>query len=58
MPVQEQSTPVSTTEPQLDQCCHHWIIEAANGPVSLGVCLNCGEDREFKNAIDEGQWDR
>ena len=41
MPVQEQSTPVSTTEPQQDQCGHNWIIEPANGPASLRVCSNC-----------------
>ena len=56
MVLQEQSTPVSTTEPQQDQCCHHWMIEPANGPVSLGSCLNCGEDREFKNSITVDQW--
>ena len=22
---------------------HHWQIEAADGPTSPGVCLNCGE---------------
>ena len=34
MVVQEQSTPVSTTEPQQDQCCHHREIELVQLPVS------------------------
>ena len=58
MPDQEQSTPVPTTDPQQDQCCHHWMIEPDNGPVSLGVRSNCGEDREFKNTIDLERWDQ
>ena len=32
-------------------CCHHWIIEVANGPVSQGVCQNCFESKEFKNSV-------
>ncbi len=32
-------------------CCHHWIIEAANGPISRGVCQKCFESREFKNSV-------
>ena len=32
-------------------CCHHWIIETANGPISRGVCRNCFESREFKNSV-------
>ena len=31
---------------------HHWIIEPAHGKTSKGVCLHCGEIREFKNYID------
>ena len=56
MVLQEQSTPVATTVQQQDQCCHHWIIEEANGPESLGSCLNCGEAREFKNSIAVDRW--
>ena len=29
---------------------HHWKIEAATGPTSIGVCLKCGEQREFSNS--------
>ena len=32
-------------------CCHHWIIEMANGPISRGMCRNCFESREFKNSV-------
>lgn len=33
------------------QCCHHWVIEPADGPISLGVCRKCSESREFRNSI-------
>ena len=36
-------------------CCHHWVIQPADGPVSLGVCQNCFDAREFKNSIED--WD-
>ena len=38
-------------------CCHHWMIEAPNGPTSLGTCRDCGEAREFKNSIQITSWD-
>lgn len=31
-------------------CPHHWHIEQANGPESLGICRDCGERRMFKNS--------
>jgi len=33
------------------ECCHHWIIESAAGPVSQGVCKFCGAQKEFKNYL-------
>lgn len=33
-------------------CIHHWIIEAADGVNSPGVCKYCGAKREFRNALD------
>ena len=33
-------------------CAHHWDIEPANGPVSIGTCRNCGASKEFRNATD------
>jgi hypothetical protein len=35
----------------ITQCCHHWIIEPANGPISRGECQRCNESREFKNSV-------
>jgi len=43
-------------KPELN-CCHHWIIQPAVGPVSEGACRKCGEVKEFKNSIDyETEW--
>lgn len=38
-----QETMTTTT------CPHHWIIEPATGPTSLGVCKLCGAEKEFSN---------
>ncbi len=49
----EKNEPISAsveTEP-VSRCCHHWNIQPAVGPVSEGMCQNCGEVREFKNSI-------
>ena len=35
------------------ECRHHWIIESANGPASMGVCKICGEIKEFSNTPPE-----
>jgi hypothetical protein len=32
-------------------CQHYWMIEAANGPSSMGTCSRCGESREFMNSM-------
>ena len=34
------------------KCKHHWVIEAANGPLSEGVCQRCGEARGFRNSAE------
>jgi hypothetical protein len=39
------------SSPQPD-CTHHWVIESANGPTSLGRCKLCGGRREFFNDPD------
>ena len=36
---------------------HHWLIDAPNGPVSIGTC-GCGETREFRNSSEDSIWDR
>jgi hypothetical protein len=42
--VKEKKTIVST------DCRHYWVIEAADGPISNGVCKICGEKRKFYNS--------
>ena len=37
-------------------CRHHWLIQAADGPTSDGVCRICGETREFKNYVETATW--
>ena len=55
MVIQQEPTPVATDlilqDRAAPQCCHHWVIEPANGPISLGVCRKCSESREFRNSI-------
>ncbi len=46
-PVEEEAGP---------QCCHHWVIQPATGPVSSGLCQVCGEVREFKNYVEASTW--
>ncbi len=37
-------------------CTHYWVIEAANGPVSEGVCQRCGGERGFRNSAEATPW--
>ncbi len=37
-------------------CTHHWVIEAANGHTSRGVCQLCNEVREFENSTHGSLW--
>ncbi len=32
-------------------CVHHWVIEIAAGPTSLGTCQKCMESRQFHNNV-------
>ena len=36
-------------------CAHHWVIEAANGPVSEGVCQRCGKGGDLGIQRRRGQ---
>ena len=36
-----------------EQCHHYWIIEAANGPKSKGMCKYCGEIKYFLNTMPD-----
>ena len=38
--------------PEGQTCRHHWVIEPANGPWSMGECRLCGERRSFTNNPD------
>jgi len=33
------------------QCTHYWVIPAADGPSSLGICKLCLESRLFDNSF-------
>ena len=47
--------PSSANRARLDkfmECKHHWVIDRPNGPLSEGVCLRCGEKREFTNSVE------
>ena len=53
----QQSLPTTTAEEENPaQCQHHWIIQAATGPFSPGVCQNCGATREFRNYLEVPYW--
>lgn len=45
----------SILEHNLSDCRHHWVIEAANGPVSHGRCKNCGRERDFYNNPEDAR---
>jgi len=40
------------------RCQHHWLIEQAAGPTSLGRCLRCGAEREFYNDPEAARIDQ
>ena len=35
---------------------HHWRIEEANGPRSVGVCKYCGIEKTFKNWLEDSDF--
>ena len=37
-------------------CQHHWLIQAADGPTSPGICRVCGETKDFKNYVETATW--
>ena len=34
-------------------CHHHWMVEAAHGLISEGVCKLCGARKHFNNRIQD-----
>ncbi len=51
MIVHEETKQVAREEQPAPACCHYWIIETANGPISRGECEICHEVRDFKNSV-------
>ena len=41
---------------QLNEHAHHWMLDTPNGPITIGTCKICHEDREFYNSIDTAAW--
>ena len=41
---------------EVSECQHRWIIDSPNGPSSNGVCLQCGEEKQFLNYIEGSAW--
>jgi hypothetical protein len=42
----------------VDTCPHHWMIQPADGPVSLGVYQLIYDPKQFKNSIDDWSFER
>ena len=38
------------------RCAHHWVIDAANGHTSRGVCKRCEQVRDFENSTEASLW--
>ena len=53
MVIERDSVDLNVEEISLPTCCHHWIIEPANGRVSWGKCQVCQEVKEFQNSISD-----
>ena len=51
----QQITP-ETIEQTPPRCPHYWVIQQAEGPVSLGTCQICGQEKEFKNYVEASTW--
>ena len=55
---------IITQEPEIEiqssnslpVCRHHWVIQPADGPISIGSCQICGVSREFKNYVESATW--
>ena len=39
-------------------CTHHFVIETAAGPTSLGKCQKCGITKPFQNYVEGGHFGR
>lgn len=52
----EKNLAVQGVEIQVEQCTHHWVIESPSGPASRGLCKLCGEEREFRNYLENSPY--
>ena len=53
---QNTGTSINPEPSSLAKCCHHWVIQAPNGPSSQGECQKCHEVRHFQNFIEMSDW--
>jgi len=51
-----EDTPTAEIEEKPLVCVHYWIIDPANGSVSIGICQTCWIRREFKNYVEGADW--
>ena len=52
----QTSVTLEPAEHSAPGCAHHWVIQAATGPMSSGFCRICGAVKEFKNYVDATYW--
>ena len=53
----ETASPIAGDEVNTPKCAaHYWIIEPANGPVSLGVCQVCREVSVWGSFAVQRDW--
>lgn len=50
------TAPETEALPEATVCRHHWVIQPAEGPMSMGMCQVCEEVREFKNYVESATW--
>ncbi len=53
----EKAVPELAKEQAQVTCIHHWIIDPPENPVSMGVCLKCGAEQEFRNYFAHSIWE-
>ena len=51
-----QRTGAGTEVLEAPKCRHEWMIDSPSGASSRGVCLTCGEERQFQNYIEGSAW--
>ncbi len=50
-----QATTQKPTNTTVDHF-HRWRIDEPSGPISLGVCKECGAEKQFKNWLSDGDF--